>query len=210
MITNKSHPDIKFEVFERLNSNMSSLNAQELRNCLYRGALNELIKELAKSKPWLDILGRKEPDKRMRGEELILRYFAFQLLGQESYRTPLKNWLNDAANKGRKLENLEITNLRATWTTMLTITSKLFPPKECFRRPNNKPINKALFDLVAGTASTMSIDDLDRVRDRFRDSYKEILSNQEFEDLISRSVDHKKRTARRHEMWNSQFSWLKS
>lgn len=36
-ISNKSDPDVRFDIFERLNSNMSSLNAQELRNCIYRG-----------------------------------------------------------------------------------------------------------------------------------------------------------------------------
>jgi hypothetical protein len=102
MITNKSHPDIKFDIFERLNKNTANLNAQELRNCLYRGDLNDLLRRIAGYPNWLKILNRKSPDKRMRGEEIILRYFAFQQLGLESYRTPLKNWLNDAAEWGQK------------------------------------------------------------------------------------------------------------
>jgi hypothetical protein len=102
MITNKSHPDIKLDIFERLNKNTANLNAQELRNCLYRGDLNDLLRRIAGYPNWLKILNRKSPDKRMRGEEIILRYFAFQQLGLESYRTPLKNWLNDAAEWGQK------------------------------------------------------------------------------------------------------------
>ena len=77
IITNDSHPEIRFDVFERLNTNTIPLNAQELRNCILRGPLVDLINKLAGYRLWLDILNRQEPDRRMRGEELILRFFAF-------------------------------------------------------------------------------------------------------------------------------------
>ena len=77
VITNESDDEIKFDVFERLNTNNIPLNAQELRNCIYRGPLNDLLKELASEEKWLQILKRKSPDKRMKGEETILRFFVF-------------------------------------------------------------------------------------------------------------------------------------
>jgi Protein of unknown function DUF262 len=66
LITNESHPDIKFDVFERLNTNTVPLNAQELRNCVYRGSLNSMLAEASEYAPWLAILGRKKPDLRLR------------------------------------------------------------------------------------------------------------------------------------------------
>lgn len=75
LITNESHPDIKFDVFERLNTNTVPLNAQELRNCVYRGSLNTMLKDASEFTPWLEILRRKKPDIRLRDEELILRFF---------------------------------------------------------------------------------------------------------------------------------------
>jgi hypothetical protein len=51
LITNESHPDIKFDVFERLNTNTVPLNAQELRNCVYRGALNSMLGDASKYAP---------------------------------------------------------------------------------------------------------------------------------------------------------------
>lgn len=110
LITNESHPEIKFEVFERLNSNTVPLNSQELRNCVYRGALNELLGKLSADEPWLKILGKKAPDKRLRDEELILRFYAFEMLGLKTYRTPLKHWLNDAAKKGGTIYFTERTS----------------------------------------------------------------------------------------------------
>lgn len=91
---------------------------------------------------------------------------------------------------------------------MLATSSNWFEPDECFRRPTSKAINKSLFDLVSHSASLMKVEDSEQHRDRFRDTYFVLLENQEFEDLISRAVDHKKRTLRRFEIWNESFSWL--
>ena len=79
VITNQSHPEIRFDVFERLNTNTVPLNAQELRNCIYRGALNDFLGEAAQNEKWLKIIGRKEPDKRLRDEEVVLRFLAFEI-----------------------------------------------------------------------------------------------------------------------------------
>ena len=111
-VTNESHPEIKFDVFQRLNTNTMPLNAQELRNCVYRGSLNDLLKEAVEYEPWLEILNRKKPDKRMRDEELALRFFAFRVHGLKSYRTPLKHWINAAVKYGRKVhprDNIKTT-----------------------------------------------------------------------------------------------------
>ena len=89
-ITNESHPEIKFDVFQRLNTNTVPLNAQELRNCVYRGKLNDLLQDAVDYAPWLKILGKRSADKRMRDEELVLRFFGFYIHGLESYRTPQK------------------------------------------------------------------------------------------------------------------------
>ena len=101
IVTNDSDPEIRFEVFERLNTNTMPLNPQELRNSISRGALIDLLSELANDESWLKILNRTKPDTRMRDEELILRFFAFHLFGIDSYKTPQKHWLNEVADKGR-------------------------------------------------------------------------------------------------------------
>ena len=81
VITNDSSPDIKYDVFERLNTNTVPLNSQELRNSISRGSLIDLLGKLVKYPAWLGILNKKSPDKRMRDQELVLRFFAFKMLG---------------------------------------------------------------------------------------------------------------------------------
>jgi hypothetical protein len=187
---------------------LAILNAQELRNCIYRGTFNDLLRGIAERPNWLKILGRKAADKRMKGEETILRHFAFKNLGLATYRTPLKNWLNDAAELGRKLPQDDILKFDAEWEHMISVATVWFSPTECFRRPKSKPINKALFDLVALAASQSSLEQAVENRDQFRATYFKLLENGEFGDLISRAVDHKKRTERRFELWQQSFAWL--
>jgi hypothetical protein len=204
LITNESHPEIRFDVFERLNTNTVPLNAQELRNCIYRGSLNSLLREVVAYEPWLVILKRHEPDRRMRDEELALRYFAFLIGGIDSYRTPQKHWLNSIAKEGRKYSEEKITELRTAWKGAVDISLIWFDHDECFRRfppDKSKVINRALFDLVMQLASQTSLSRATTIRERLRSRYAALFKNEEFTDLISKSVDHARRTRRRFEIW---------
>lgn len=205
LITNESHPDIKFDVFERLNTNTVPLNAQELRNCVYRGALNSMLGEASKYAPWLEILRRKHPDNRLRDEELILRFFAFDILKLNSYRTPQKHWLNDAAKAGQKYSNDKIDYLLDRWRDTIDVCLVWFKPGECFRRAAAKPLNRALFDLVTSSAKDLTKEKAESVRERFRKAYADLENDEEFQDLISRAVDHTSRTKRRFEIWGEQM-----
>ena len=207
IVTNESSPDIKFDVFERLNSNTVPLNSQELRNCIYRGDLIELVNELATNQIWLGILGRKSPDNRMRTEELVLRYFSFLLNGFASYKAPLKRWLNHVARDNRKLSEDQRARLPQAWETALINSVGVLEPSECFRRPEydsgrTPPVNRALMDLMLVSMSQPGIEWTSESRKSFRHAYSRLLKNEEFLDLISRSIDHTSRMARRVELWN--------
>lgn len=76
-IRKETNPDVKFEIFERLNVGSVKLNDQELRNCIYRGKYNNLIKELSENKDFLSLLGLDEAQKRMQQREMVLHYLAF-------------------------------------------------------------------------------------------------------------------------------------
>lgn len=209
LITNESHPEVKFEVFERLNTNTVPLTAQELRNCVYRGALLSLLKELVLDEVWLTVLRKKEPDKRMRDEELILRFFAFYIKGLESYRTPQKHWLNDIAKEGRNYSQNEVNKLKTVWRTTLTNCLIWFSYEECFRSSLSNPpkaINRAIFDLVSQTAARTTPEVAKSSREQLRTQMERLLVNEEFQDLISRSVDHTKRTKRRFQMWEEAMA----
>ncbi len=55
--TSESDEQLKFEVFERLNTGSVSLNNQELRNCIYHGPYIDLLRELSKEEDFRYLLG---------------------------------------------------------------------------------------------------------------------------------------------------------
>ena len=205
IVTNDSEPEIRFEVFERLNTNTMPLNAQELRNSISRGSVIDLLGRLATYPPWLRILNHKEPDRRMRDEELILRFLAFYTRGLDSYKTPQKHWLNQAANEGRKYSREHTERLASIWKSTIDKCLLIFQPDECFRRlplKKNQVVNRALMDLTMASVADVPIDDVRRKARIFYERYIDLLQDSEFEDLITRSIDHKSRTQRRFQLWS--------
>ena len=209
IVTNDSDPDIRFEIFERLNSNTMPLNAQELRNSISRGSLIDLLGRLATDPAWLSILGRKQPDRRMRDEELILRFFAFHISGLESYKTPQKRWLNDVADAGRNYPEERIDELAAVWRATIKNCLLIFKPIECFRRlplERRSVVNRALMDLTMYSLKSIPPDEVAHKSALFYRYYKELVKDETFLDLITRSIDHKSKTITRFEMWSQRIT----
>lgn len=94
-ISEDSQEEVKFEMFERLNTNITPLNAQELRNCLYRGAYNSLLKIMAQDKDFQYILNKPTFKNRMQDVELVLMFCAFYNTSPDHYRKSLSQFLND-------------------------------------------------------------------------------------------------------------------
>lgn len=69
------------------------MQGQEVRNCVYEGQFNKLLKELNTAPAWREIMGIAGEDKRMRDVELVLRFFAL-FYNAENYKKPMKGFLN--------------------------------------------------------------------------------------------------------------------
>jgi len=90
-----SHTEFLFKIFHRLNSGAERLNNQEIRNCIYGGSFNNLLKELEKEHSWMVINKmKKEKGYRYAKQEVILRFFAFHDIWNE-YDGRLGKFLNN-------------------------------------------------------------------------------------------------------------------
>jgi len=91
----KNHSNYLFTIFHRLNAGGMKLNNQEIRNCIYSGAFNQLLKELNKNSYWMKINKmKKETGYRFTKQELILRFFALHDR-HKSFGGRLSRFLND-------------------------------------------------------------------------------------------------------------------
>lgn len=95
IITEESHPSMKFEVFERLNTGSIALNAQEIRNSTHRGPFMNLVKKQWVMDPnFRKAIGTKTPRPRMVDHELIIRFLALRE-NLSAYKPPLPRFLNN-------------------------------------------------------------------------------------------------------------------
>ena len=210
IITNDSDPDIRFEVFERLNTNTMPLNGQELRNSISRGPLIDLLGTLTEYPHWLTILNQKQPDARMRDEEMILRFFAYYFFGTSRYRTPQKRWLNDMADEGRHFSEEQIGNLGMVWKGTIDKCLLIFQPHECFRRipiVKRQVVNRALMDLIMTSLAQVPDTTVKEKASAFYKRYSDLLQNEEFADLITRAIDHKSRMEKRFALWRTHVTY---
>ncbi len=67
--------DMRYELFNRLNTGGSPLSEQEIRNCVFRGEFNKLINDLSIRLDSI-VKGIVKKKEKMALEELVLRYFA--------------------------------------------------------------------------------------------------------------------------------------
>lgn len=124
VILKDTHPQIKFDVFERLNTGSVKLNAQELRHGIHSGRLMTMLEELAKTEQWKEATGISK-DKRMKSEELILRFLALSD-NWRSYEQPLSGFLTKFSEKLRNLNKDQEDELKKTFLRTLETCCSLF------------------------------------------------------------------------------------
>lgn len=214
-IRKESQPDVKFEIFERLNTGAVQLNAQELRNCIYRGRYNELLKELSEDKDFQFLLGLKEPHYRMQDRELILRFFAFFHNTHLKYTPSMKHFLNKEMEKYRNLNNAEEKELRSVFKKSVRLSKTVFGDK-AFRRfvagsgkdPNGywetRKINKGLFDIIMFGFTMYDENQIVPNADLIREELLWFMTHDlDFIDTITVTTDRKDKIHTRFDKWLS-------
>ena len=138
-----------YHIFERLNTGGTTLQNQEVRNCVYFGDFNNLLHELNKNKKWRDLYNMPLPQKRMKDEELILRFIAL-FYDFENYEKPMNTFLSNFMGKKRNPSAEELQVMKKVFLdTIAHIEKEVGLP--AFRPKRN--LNIAAFDSVMYTVA---------------------------------------------------------
>ena len=124
VILKDTHPQVKFDVFERLNTGAVKLTPQELRHGIYFGDLITLATEVANETKFAQTLDIKD-DKRMKAEELILRFWSLSE-NYDGYRKPLAGFINAFAEQNRHLTVEQKSYLRDSFISTLAKVREIF------------------------------------------------------------------------------------
>lgn len=158
-ITKDSDTDVKFDIFERLNTGSAKLNDQELRNCVYRGTYNEFCRELADNHNFKFVLDSPALYERMLNVELVLRFLAFYHTSYLRYKSSMKQFLNSEIESHPSIEEKEKAKLEAVFKKSVELIRTVFGQK-AFKRLvlgkeknrnsewETRKVNRGLFDIL--------------------------------------------------------------
>jgi hypothetical protein len=198
IILRQSDDDIKFEVFQRLNTGGVALNPQEIRNSTYPGPLNDLILELSENKKFHYLLGIKNKEKsalykEMKDAEFVLRYLTFRDIWEDFSGGMKRNMDRFMINNQKmSLDNLQAA--REDFLINIEIVEAAFG-NYAFRRwiPNKnkwrQPILAALFDAEMFACRGFSREALLENQAEIIENMKQLFAEKEFRQKIDAATN---------------------
>lgn len=205
LIQKESHPEIRFDVFDRLNSNSVKLNRQELRNSLYKGELNKLIKELSEDRTFKRLRRAENVDKRMNDCEMILRFFAFHF-DRVNYQGNLAKFLDNYLRSGQNMTSEVLQNHREIFIKMIGNVDCVFG-ENSFRRYNpiddtwTKSLNRAIYDIITIYFARISSDLIQQKSNAILDEFKKMFNDEGFQEDITSFPEKIVRLQSRLDRW---------
>lgn len=146
-------PNVKFVIFQRVNTAGVPLTPQEMRNALYQKKATELLRSMTKLDSFKQATGNKINSKRMADCDFVNRFVAFFLM-KDQYDSDLDSFMGKALEHINKMESTEIENLYQTFNKSMKVCYQLLGDK-AFRRPNPDKkgkylkTNKAIFEALS-------------------------------------------------------------
>jgi hypothetical protein len=163
-----SKVDIRHYIFERLNTGGKRLNAQEIRNAVFAGRLNEAIIRLSRHKLFTEIWGippytESDPNdyyenpkrqanslyKTMLDCQIILRFFAF--CEPKRIRGSVRSILDNFMKENRNLTDSQVEELSDRFKSCIETAHRVFDGNAFRLTPDRSPRNRpsvALYDAV--------------------------------------------------------------
>ncbi len=191
-----------YHIFERLNTGGTQLQPQEIRACIFYGPFNELLAELNSTPLWRSIYG--PPSKRLKDQELILRFFAL-FYNLDNYERPMKEFLNDYMGKNKKLALQSKEELQNLFSTTINFISESLGRKAF--RPE-RTLNAAAYDgIMVGLSRKMTNVTLND-RETFKTKYRELIANQDFFNACKTATSDESNVISRIDLATRAFSDL--
>jgi hypothetical protein len=133
-----------YHIFERLNTGGTPLKPQEIRNCVFRGHLVEILRTLNADKNWRRILGKSNFDKHQKDVELILRILSLYRR-IDHYEKPMKEFLNNTMSRLKHGDSPHVKEFAHNFTKLCKVIVDELGDKPFHVRG---PLNTSVLDSV--------------------------------------------------------------
>jgi hypothetical protein len=197
-IMNLGEPDVKYNIFKRINTGGVMLNPQEIRNALNQGVPVNFVAELASTASFKQVA--KISTKRMQDREFVTRFIAFYLNKPEEYKPELDVFMSNAMRKLDTLSEEERCVIKQNFIASMCLANEIFGKwafKKIYDRNEQRlyPINKALFEVWSILLAKLSDTERQIIRkvkeDVFNDYIKLINEDSDFVGAITSQTGNK-------------------
>lgn len=185
--------DVKYNIFQRINTGGLKLNGQEIRNAIFRGRPANLTKRLASVKEFEKATNGKITPKRMIDREYANRFIAFQLFDYNDYNGKMDIFLSEALMDLYNRSDDEFDELTHLYAISMKRAFDLFEGFAFYRpKPDGnwgRQPNKALFDTLAWNLSEMpdwAFNSLLNRKNEFKADYFSFMNNN---DVMFKSIN---------------------
>lgn len=209
-------PQVKYDIFERLNTGAVQLESQELRNAVYRGPFNDMIKKLAEYKKYRLLLHIGDKDfennkvKKMMDTEMVLRYFALCDNGIEKMKKSLKDFLSEQMDRFNRLDKKELEKMEEQFYVVIDEVYEKLGENAFAKYRNNRELqskfNAAVYDAVMVAVSDKIKDGSLRIEEQNIIKFNNLFEKIDFRKNIEGSTGDKSKINGRIKMTKEVFS----
>ena len=170
LIEKGTPPEVKFNIFKRINTGGLPLSAQEIRHALNQGKSTRLLQELAESEEFLTATSNSVRDSRMADREFVLRFLAFAITPYTEYSSrDFDAFLNKKMQDINGMDSANLEKLRRRFLRAMRLCNGLLG-RTAFRKQGENgrfmPINKALFETWSVNLERLSDDQIKGLQGR--------------------------------------------
>lgn len=204
-LSQETPKDLMFLIFERLNTGGISLNEMEIRNCLYRGKMNDLIKELAQFKEFKLCVNQKNIHRRMKDRALILRFLAFYQMTYTKARRGLKAFFNEFCETYKEPAEKKLDEFHNQFKKAIKAAYSIFG-KDGFRLSPGRSVNASVFQVVSVSFTEYDLGALTRSANAIRKEYNNLIETDDhWRDCVGRSTGDFERISYAFKTWNDRL-----
>ncbi|CAC9567036.1 hypothetical protein [uncultured Gammaproteobacteria bacterium] len=181
--------EVRYSIFNRINTGGLSLKPQEIRQALNQAGLGvKFLADIAENEVFKNVVGIS--NERMAGQELALRFMAFKTLGDDKFKI-MNNFLDLAMEEIDAKSEQELRILQSDLIAVLEFSEQVLGEKHRFSRSivdeeRNKLVNLSLFDVL-----TVCLDEVENKdlflenKDFFVTKFKKMLLDESSDLVIS-------------------------
>ena len=177
----KDSQNLKYEIFSRLNLGAVKLRDQEVRNCIYRGSFNDMLKEIANTNIYLPVLFH-DTNTRYSYEERILRFFTLRPMKLKgTFKVMMNNYMETHANDEEEV----LKKYKAQYNSLIELVKTVLGEDAFFASDQRKKFNGAVYDSIMIPFSLFAKKDIIRHADEIRNAIQKLKSeNKDYQDWV--------------------------